>query len=60
MLLADAVISEARRLVTLPQDKAAREALRKERLRIKDSADWFDQLIVERMALDAEREKAAS
>lgn len=54
-LVADAVVSQAKRLVELPADKEARAALRSERRRIKDSPDWLDRLITERMALDAEQ-----
>jgi hypothetical protein len=53
VLLADFVVREARRLVELPSDKAARAALRTERTRIKNSTDPIDLLITERMQLDA-------
>jgi hypothetical protein len=57
VLLADYVVREARRLVELPSDKAARAALRTERTRIKNSTDSIDLLIAERMQLDAIQQK---
>lgn len=56
ILLADSIIEQARHFRALPTDKAAREALRKERTRIKHSNDWFDRLIAARMAHDAAQE----
>jgi hypothetical protein len=56
-LIADAVVTQAKHLVAIPADADARAAIRSERRRIKDSSDWLDRLITERMALDAEREK---
>jgi hypothetical protein len=56
-MLANAVVTQARQLVEVPSDSESRAALRKERRRIKDSSDWLDRLISERMALDAETKK---
>jgi hypothetical protein len=55
VLLADGIVEAATWLATSPADKEAAAALRKERRRVHDSTDWFDELIVERMQLDAER-----
>jgi hypothetical protein len=57
VLFADAVADKARELVSLPADKEARATLRTERTRVKNSTSWFDVLVAERMALDAEREQ---
>ena len=57
VLIADAVVYQAKRLVEVPADSDARAALRTERRRVKDSSDWLDSLITERMALDAETKK---
>jgi hypothetical protein len=51
-------VREARRLVELPSDKAARAALRTERNRVKISADPLDILVAERMRLDAAKKTA--
>jgi hypothetical protein len=56
-LIAEAVITQAQRLVELPADKDARAALGRERMRVKNSSDWLDRLISERMAQDAETKK---
>lgn len=54
-LLADAVIREARRISTRVSDKKERRALDREYQKLKQSSDWFDQLIVERILLDAKK-----
>jgi hypothetical protein len=57
VMLADFVVREARRLVELPSDKAARKALSTERNRIKHSTDRLDMLIAERMRIDAAQQQ---
>jgi hypothetical protein len=58
LLWADAVIYHAKRLTTREGATVEeRGALMRERVRIKQSKDWFDQLVVERMAIELERQK---
>ena len=56
-LVADAVMREARDLGPSP-DKQERLARMRRRLRLKQSDDWFDQLILERWRLDETRRAA--
>lgn len=60
VLLADAVIYQSKWLRTVSGDIHGPDATarRSERRRLMDSKDWFDRLIVERMACDAEQQKA--
>lgn len=56
-LIADAVVREARDLGPSP-DKQERLARMRRRLKLKQSTDWFDQLILERWRLDETRRAA--
>lgn len=58
-LIADAVVTQSRELMATSGDIHGPEATarREERRRVRDSSDWLDRLITERMALDAEAKK---
>jgi hypothetical protein len=55
MLLADTIVSEARRLRERTSDQKERRKLDKEWRATKQSTDWLDRLIVERVEQDARR-----
>jgi hypothetical protein len=59
LLWADAVIFHAKRLTAREGATIEeRAALMRERVKLKSSKDWFDGLVVERMAIEQERKKA--
>ena len=59
LLWADAVIYHAKRLTAREGATIEeRAALMRERVEIKASKDWFDQLVAERMAIEEARQKA--
>jgi hypothetical protein len=55
LLMADAIVREARRLQAKTSDSKERAALNKEYATLEASHDWFDMLIVERIGLDAKK-----
>jgi hypothetical protein len=58
LLWAAGVIFHAKRLTQPGATFEERKALMSQRVKLKLSKDWFDQLVVERMELEKERQKA--